>query len=775
MDKLPILITKMLETMKKNLNNSFIAILVAFVSFQLSAQVEKLYPVQGNPALYHLNDNIEGSRDFHVDKNIIYTSDTLPLPFIDDFSTITTREYDYQMALAYDSAFATGPCLTSYNIAQVPTLLFIDQPYQYFYDTVTDAIDSFLVTYAPSTYRYYGSTPCFTTFSNLNYWAPYYRYTDFETHSDSANYGQAIDSALVVGDTTIGVAKIYFKNLSPQTQWTDNYAWINNCFAINPMSIGVATLDGLNEYGRPYDNRSSTRYGSADFLTSKPINLQGLSNIDSVYLSFYYQPMGLGDFPNKVDSILVDIRDKYGDWFTVWSDTGYSSQSATPNTKFLLANVLIFRGPSISDPDPFYNGFQFRIRNKASLAGNNDHWHLDYVRLDRNRTLADTLINDIAVINPFPSILKNFSLMPYKQYRGNADLDTFVNMTVRNLNTSTTPTVDFAFNADETTTSTTIYNSGTLSFTAGSTFANRSLDPRATYTSTSPVLTNVDYIYESSFQTKPTSSNLLTSNDTVKTPQVFDNLLAYDCNCPVKGYGLEGTGLKKFAYEYTLNEVDTLAGIRILFTSINTDVRDLIFSIYAWDSISIYGGVTGKDSVITKINIAKPNFVDSITGWTTYKFPQPVYVHNKFYIGWSQTDTRNLQIGYDLTSPKGKDHMFVYTDGEWRKSTITQNGSPMIRAILDGNYQGTSTSIPSVQATEMPMITVFPNPTTDVLYINTELSNYQYAVLNTMGQTIISGIADESNTISLRSVEDGFYYVQIYTNVGVKTFKVVKQ
>jgi hypothetical protein len=755
-------------------------IFLLFVVSNLSAQVEVLKPVQSNPVIYYqtlreYESTSAGSRDFNIDKNIIYTTDTLGLPFIDDFSTITTREYDYQMALATDSAFASGPCITGNDIPFQVKTLFYNQPFQVRYDTALDKNDTFLFSPPTSTFRYYSGTNCFSSFSTITYWTSFYRYTSFESRDTSAGYGMPIDSILVTGDTTFKIAKIYFKNLNPSTKWVDNYAWINTCFPINPLSIGVATLDGLNQYGRPYDNSSPTRYGKADYLTSKPINLGGLSNIDSVYLSFYYQPMGMGDYPNKLDSIIVDIRDKFGGWYPIWSDTGFSSPANTPNTKFLLANIHIFRGASVDDPDPFYNGFQFRIRNKASIAGNNDHWNIDYVQLDRNRTLSDTQINDITIVNRFPSVLKNFSMMPYKQFRGNADLDTFVNMTVRNLNTAITPTVDFAFNAKEINTSSSVYSSGTLSFTAGSTYTDRNLDPRATYTVVSPLLTNVDYTYENSFEIQPTSNNLLTTNDTVKSKQVFDNLLAYDCDCPVKAYGLEGLGLKKFAYEYNLNAPDTLAGVRILFTNINTNVDNLIFSIYAWDSIAIYGGVTGEDSVLTKINIAKPNYVDSITGWTTYKFPSPVLVYNKFYIGWTQTDVRNIQIGYDLTSPKGRDHMYIHTDGEWKKSTVLQNGSPMIRAILDGNYQGASTNIQNEFNAVLPSITAYPNPTTGDLTISCGDAIFDFHLLNTMGQSVKDGTVSHEENISLSELNAGVYSLLLSSKEYTKTIKIVKQ
>lgn len=741
--------------------------------------MEVISPVQSNPHLFGHALKAEISsleKGFYNDKNIIYTTDTLSLPFIDDFSKNTTREYDYMMTNAYDSAMASGPCLTANGIAQQSTLLFLQRPYQYKYDTTTRTKDSLLTSSPSATFRYFTSalSGCFELFTTVTYWMPFYKYTKFDTLAGSPTYGLPTDSIWVEGDTSLGMAKLYYKHLSASTQWVDNYAWINSCFPIRPMSIGVATLDGLNAYGRPYDNSSSTRYGKADYLTSKPMNLSGLSNLDSVYLSFFYQPMGNGDYPNKVDSIIVDVKDKFGEWYTIWSDTGYSSPTATPNTEFKRAMIPIIKGPSISDPDPFFGAFQFRLRNKASLAGNNDHWNIDYVIVDKNRSQVDTIINDIAVINRFPSILKNYSLMPYKQFRGAIDLDTFVNMTVRNLNTLNTPTVDFAFNAIESTTSSSVYTAPSLSFTAGSTFVDRNINPRADYTPVSPVLTNVDYTYASAYQTKPTASNLLLSNDTVTSNQIFDNLLAYDCDCPVKGYGLEGAGLKKFAYEYTLNAPDTLAGIRILFTHINTDVDNLLFSLVAWDSIAKNSGIGGVDSIMTRISITKPNYVDTITGWTTYKFAQPVYVYNTFYIGWSQTDIRNIQIGYDITSPKGRDHMYVYTDGEWKKSTVLLSGSPMIRPILDGNYQGTSTSISNPLSSLE--VFLYPMPFQDQITVESKQKLDAYEIISMYGQTLQKGnfTTDIINTISFSNLASGMYIIRIQSGEQFISRKIIK-
>ncbi len=104
--------------------------------------------------------------------------------------------------------------------------------------------------------------------------------------------------------------------------WIDRHAFVNNTFAVRPPTIGVATLDALNQYGRIHSNAQSTSF-SADSLTSRPIRLDTLfsptyrpiSIADSIYFSFFYQPGGgigqpwemIGDKPEWNDSLIVEF------------------------------------------------------------------------------------------------------------------------------------------------------------------------------------------------------------------------------------------------------------------------------------------------------------------------------------------------------------------------------------------------------------------------------------------------------------------------------------
>ena len=87
--------------------------------------------------------------------------------------------------------------------------------------------------------------------------------------------------------------------------WVDNYVFINRDYGINPITIGVATFDGLNENGRAYNmTLIATDSENADTLTSQKIDL---SNTDSVYFMFYYQPQGNGNDPQLTDSLILEF------------------------------------------------------------------------------------------------------------------------------------------------------------------------------------------------------------------------------------------------------------------------------------------------------------------------------------------------------------------------------------------------------------------------------------------------------------------------------------
>ncbi len=98
------------------------------------------------------------------------------------------------------------------------------------------------------------------------------------------------------------------------TKWSDRGAFVNDGFPLLPPSRNAATLDVLDEIGAVYDFAISNPF-IAEHLTSVRIRLDSvfgpepcaITPADSVYLSFYYQPQGLGNAPEAGDSLVLEF------------------------------------------------------------------------------------------------------------------------------------------------------------------------------------------------------------------------------------------------------------------------------------------------------------------------------------------------------------------------------------------------------------------------------------------------------------------------------------
>ena len=95
---------------------------------------------------------------------------------------------------------------------------------------------------------------------------------------------------------------------------------------INPPTIGVATFDGLNKYGNPYNSDESID-SIADHLTSRHIKLDSSATDTTIWLSFFYQPGGLVTIlQTHNDSLILEFENPSS------IDTGTISTAGTTVT-----------------------------------------------------------------------------------------------------------------------------------------------------------------------------------------------------------------------------------------------------------------------------------------------------------------------------------------------------------------------------------------------------------------------------------------------------------
>ncbi len=172
----------------------------------------------------------------------------------------------------------------------------------------------------------------------------------------------------------------------PDSQmWQDRQGFVNTGFAILPPTIGVVTLDALDEYGRVYAHAERNPF-PADTLTSNPIRLDSnfaqhrpMRVADSLYLSFYYQPAGGSRTPHSGGWARVGDAPEHSDKLVL--EFGY----ATGNTVFagfIYGEYVIEAGQYYSVGDsvenPFMPGTYYVFENDA-YAGQTIQMPMDSV------------------------------------------------------------------------------------------------------------------------------------------------------------------------------------------------------------------------------------------------------------------------------------------------------------------------------------------------------------------------------------------------------------
>ena len=78
-----------------------------------------------------------------------------------------------------------------------------------------------------------------------------------------------------------------------------------------------------------------------------------------------------------------------------------------------------------------------------------------------------------------------------------------------------------------------------------------------------------------------------------------------------------------------------------------------------------------------------------------------------------------------------------------------------------------------VSENEMVKVGVYPNPTNGPLNIVTDADNFEYQVVNAIGQVVLSGNANGRTTISVSGLNSGVYFLKVVANGSASVRKVI--
>lgn len=534
--------------------------------------------------------------------------------------------------------------------------------------------------------------------------------------------------------------------------WEDRHAFVNVSFGVNPPTIGVATLDGLKANGQPYVSsfQIPEPYGVADYLTSKPFFMNGLTPADSVYLSFYYQPQGTGDNPLAKDSLVLEFFNPVDNiWIWAWSKAGATS------LPFEAAIV------PITNPVFFNDGFRFRFKNYASLSCNCDHWNIDYVWMDKNRTAAVTIMDDVAFIYEPNPLLNRYREMPWTQYKANpaGEFNNSLQITLRN-NNSIPKNFTYSFN---------IYDR-TGNLLSNKPPTNDNINALANYTiSNSTNLPGAAFPVSSSnsFETFlveniiSTAGDTVRTNDTLRTEVKFDRHFAYDDASAESAYGINVSG-GKIAARFDLNVAEKFTGIAIHFANYKGNVSNSPFRITVWESLNPEIILYQKDSV------SYPDYEESINGYHFYPVFDGPTMNGTVYIGWVQVNNTNLRLGLDKnTSVSSK--QYFNTSGTWTESLI--QGAWMFRPVF-GGYPNLPISDDEIFDTTNEL-KVYPNPASNEINFWGIEDAVEVKVFSLHGKLMLQQQITNGNKIDISNISQGMYILYISDSKGkIRTHKV---
>jgi hypothetical protein len=736
----------------------FLILIITFSSVVTTvfSQGEEIGPLTTNSSInaaYKFNFLKSGNT---FDSSFIYISDTLSLPFFDEFSKNHFQQYnadytdlgvtsdkkyrllDNVTSLPISNDFSATAQQTFRRIYDLNTATFIDQNFD---DSIVKVGD--LTTY-PVVY-----TP-------ISMYPPFYIY-------DTIGALDVPDTVWIVGPEFYQDSATQFFALlnNPNAYWLDANAYHNYRYGFEPRSLGVVTFDGLDENGFPYAIGSAiTNY--ADFLTSKPLDLAPYNADDSLYFSFLYQKQGFGDIPEEGDSLVLEFYAKDLDqWFRVWSTNGGATEP------FKSATI------SVTDSKYFKKGFQFRFKNYGALSGSLDHFHIDYVHLRPLSGYQDTLFKDFAFTYPIGSLLKTYTSVPWDHFKNNS---------TGKMNDAAQIVVHNGSNLTENN------QNGTIEINyGGSSEGNFTLiaqdlsggainyGPRTTYYSEHDL--SGGYVYDIAKLGTQVEFDLLATasaqfpnfpgNDSTAATQKFSNYYSYDDGSAEAAYGPTGAQAR-LAIKYTAYEADSLIGMNMHFVPSVNDVSSNLFLLTVWDD---NGGIPGSvlyqdESFFPR----QPVYSTDQNGFVTYYFKDTmkVTVGQTFYVGWRQFDAERLNIGLDRNLDNKTQTYYSINNGvNW--STSNFDGSVMIRPIFSTSVDA-ELEIPSIVKEEIS-VSIYPNPTSNIVSIDVNGANYEGADLYSTDGRLIN--STEESKVDMSSLPNGIYFIRL-KDLNTKAYKVIK-
>jgi len=543
-------------------------------------------------------------------------------------------------------------------------------------------------------------------------------------------------------------------------KWTDRYVFINSSFANEPPSIGVATLDAVDDKGEVY---ALTDFpASSDTLTSQPIDLSAYSGTsDTVLISFFYLAGGNGEMPEKTDSLLLELFSPVsGKWTREWFAIADTAKS------FMQAIIPV--------PANYYTpGFRFRFRNYTSTSardviggngalGNADVWNIDYILVNALPRATHISIEDVTLLDPPRELIDHYEIIPWKHLNDAQSITrNTLHYVFRNLAAGDSVNIGRSYYLKNLATGVVEpYEQFFGKF--GPTSLFRRNDPFfAPFTrsddSDEGRLEVIAYLITAAGQPK--------QNDTARTLLHFRQSYAYDDGTPEYGFGISGesTAGALLACRFRLYKTDTLRAVDFYFNKTRNHFNaDLPFQVCVWRDEN---GQPGELLYISPEDFTPGNTPDrtDFIRCPVDAEPPIVVADTSVFVGWKQGTEEFLNLGYDVNR-NTLDRLFVNITGDWfNPGGSLLPGTAMIRAVFGGKELATGSEGYKSNPVD---VRIYPNPASDIVFVDAPGLTPIWVNISSIQGNLSRKIQASGGSISTSGLAPGIYLVQVICDNG---------
>jgi hypothetical protein len=554
----------------------------------------------------------------------------------------------------------------------------------------------------------------------------------------------------------------YPSHMPTPALWRDRKVWVNDAMAIGQNSIGVATFDGLNEYGMPYKQGGLSTDSMTDVLTSAYLDLSGKSN---VWLSFQFQQAGRGEAPTANDSLVVQFYSPVtATWTSVWSTAGTGA-----GTPFRTAMV-----PVVGQVY-YQRGMAFRIASYGAAGGAYDTWNIDYVQLDADRNASDSIITEPAMSLPHPLIIGNglYTSWPWWLSMSNilANRPDDLKFTYRRLG---------------------VIPPGGWSLNMGRYTWRENGQLIASQTNV-PVITSTQHNVDLNFTVNVPASALVLpsgpttvetkvwydgsaagfrSNDTVRGTLELDNYLALDDNTAERAYAVQNVTGGRVAQKFRVDGLggnDSLKGVLFSFVQAGAPYKGT-FRLAVWASADTMDAP--GDRIYLSDSAYEVNYGWDRGDWIPYELDSAVDLssHSYVWVGYVCSSATPMYVGLDVERELPTSLPRYYGDGfNWYPSL--ESGTMLMRPYF--RYSPADMGTRDTDA--LTTVKILPNPARDQFFVIGAVSG-SIVVSDMQGRKFYEvNNASDNHSISVEQWPAGLYVVRVQRGQNWSVEKIMVQ